>query len=312
MTRDWDPDTPGKPVNAAEMEIYVLKSQARRRIATKAAVAGVLSAGVLLVGVPAIAALTAVDVTYTCGSAEYDFNVELMSPIPAATQGATATLTWKILQPTAAAASPLPAVSSLPATASNKIVLEGDVAVSGTPVVPQPTTKKASGSAVPAVDVAEDAAVPLPTMFVTVIPTATGPVEVKPDKFLLKVVPTAAASPTATWYTCTPKTAAEAAAAAITFTVAPSAAATSPTPTPSETPTPTPTATTPKPTHTVYETVTNKPSQQVTRKPGGGAATGGGGDVGPDGRMFVMAGTVLVLGAGVGGLMMRRRRPNRG
>ncbi|MFG1877852.1 hypothetical protein ACGFIV_23655 [Sphaerisporangium sp. NPDC049003] len=58
--------------------------------------------------------------------------------------------------------------------------------------------------------------------------------------------------------------------------------------------------------------MTNKPSQQVTKKPGGGAATGGGGDAGPDGRTFVLVGTVLVFGAGVGGLMMRRRRPNRG
>ncbi|WP_344952361.1 hypothetical protein [Sphaerisporangium flaviroseum] len=58
--------------------------------------------------------------------------------------------------------------------------------------------------------------------------------------------------------------------------------------------------------------MTPRSSQQVTRKPGGGAATGGGGDAGPDGRTFVLVGSVLVLGAGVGGLMMRRRRPNRG
>ncbi|MFC4530316.1 hypothetical protein ACFO60_06050 [Sphaerisporangium dianthi] len=57
--------------------------------------------------------------------------------------------------------------------------------------------------------------------------------------------------------------------------------------------------------------MTHKPrnTQQVTRKPVAGAATGGGGDAGPDGRMFVLVGTLLVGGAAVGGLFLRRRRP---
>ncbi|WP_181871122.1 hypothetical protein [Sphaerisporangium album] len=50
----------------------------------------------------------------------------------------------------------------------------------------------------------------------------------------------------------------------------------------------------------------------MTKKPAGGAATGGGGDAGPDGRVFVAVGMALVVGAGMGGLVIRRRRPNRG
>ncbi|MET8145933.1 hypothetical protein ABZU32_36990 [Sphaerisporangium sp. NPDC005288] len=47
----------------------------------------------------------------------------------------------------------------------------------------------------------------------------------------------------------------------------------------------------------------------MTKKPVAGAATGGGGDAGPDGRTFVLVGTSLVAAAGVGGLFLRRRRP---
>ncbi|WP_433222525.1 hypothetical protein [Microtetraspora malaysiensis] len=63
-------------------------------------------------------------------------------------------------------------------------------------------------------------------------------------------------------------------------------------------------------THTVLKTVTAKPSKdtQVKKTPGGGAATGGGADAGPDGRMFVLTGTALVLAAAAGGLVLRARR----
>ncbi|MFC6080279.1 hypothetical protein [Sphaerisporangium aureirubrum] len=295
----------------------MLKSKARRRIATRAAVAGSLTAGVLLGGVPAIASLiTPVDVSYTCappagtGGGTYKLNVELATPIPTPIRSATATVTWYLDQPDT---SFLPAPSLLPSSASNKIVAEGDVAVSGVPIAPQPTTKTAIGTATPLTDVGANSPVPLPTMVVTLVPTATGTVGLRPDKFALKIVPSAAGAATATWYTCTPASA-EAAAAAITFGVTTgSPAATSPSPSPTPTTTsPSPTSSSPKPTRTVFETVTQSPRRQVTRTPGGGAATGGGGDMGPDARMFLAVGSILVLGAGVGGLMMRRRRPQRG
>jgi hypothetical protein len=49
------------------------------------------------------------------------------------------------------------------------------------------------------------------------------------------------------------------------------------------------------------------PDGEVTKTPKEGAATGGGGEIGPDGRIFLLAGSVLVLGAGIGGLYLRRR-----
>ncbi|WP_431902885.1 hypothetical protein [Nonomuraea sp. bgisy101] len=85
--------------------------------------------------------------------------------------------------------------------------------------------------------------------------------------------------------------------------------------TPSPTPTPTPSAT-PKPTRTVTATVTQTPvgagNGKVTKTPKGAAETGGGGELGPDGRMFVVTGSLIVLAAAVGGLVLRRRTTSRG
>ncbi|WP_219470235.1 hypothetical protein [Nonomuraea rhizosphaerae] len=68
------------------------------------------------------------------------------------------------------------------------------------------------------------------------------------------------------------------------------------TPTPSKTPTPTPT---PKP--------SSSKSSRNSTTPKAGVDTGGGGMAGPDGRLFVLVGSVLITAAGVGGLLMRRR-----
>lgn len=149
-------------------------------------------------------------------------------------------------------------------------------------------------------------------MTATLTPTATGTFVVKPGQFVIRI----GSSTTAAAYTCTvatPATPASATPPLLTVGVASASASPSDTGTPTPTPTATPTRT-PKPTHTVYTTVTNTPksTQQVTKKPVSGAATGGGGDAGPDGRLFVLVGTILVGGAGVGGLLMRRRRPQRG
>ncbi|GIH96205.1 hypothetical protein ACFFMN_42920 [Planobispora siamensis] len=74
----------------------------------------------------------------------------------------------------------------------------------------------------------------------------------------------------------------------------------------------------PQPTRTVTATATatavetveaeeDTPRDGVVRTPKGGAATGGGGEAGPDGRTFVATGLLLVLAAGAG-LLLRRRR----
>lgn len=83
---------------------------------------------------------------------------------------------------------------------------------------------------------------------------------------------------------------------------------TSPTATPTITPTATPTVTrtavvTATPTEDIDE---EEPRRSIT--PRDGVATGGGGMAGPDGRMFVLAGSALILVAAAGGLAMRRTR----
>ncbi|MBB2909165.1 hypothetical protein FHS43_000411 [Streptosporangium becharense] len=50
---------------------------------------------------------------------------------------------------------------------------------------------------------------------------------------------------------------------------------------------------------------------RVIETPSGGAATGGGGQAGPDGRVLVLTGFLLILAAGTG-LLLRRRSPSRG
>ncbi|RCG27299.1 hypothetical protein DQ384_26670 [Sphaerisporangium album] len=84
----------------------------------------------------------------------------------------------------------------------------------------------------------------------------------------------------------------------------------SPSPTPTPTPTPTPSAT-PTPTDTAPEAddgvqVGGGANGKVTRTPQGGAGTGGGGEAGPDGRVLVTTGLLLILLAGAGGLTLRR------
>ncbi|GGP10724.1 hypothetical protein GCM10012278_51500 [Nonomuraea glycinis] len=88
------------------------------------------------------------------------------------------------------------------------------------------------------------------------------------------------------------------------------------TPTSSNTPTGTPTGT-PTPTKTKTEFVTETPTSEKTTErssetPRKGADTGAGGDAGPDGRMFLLAGSVLIMGAGAGGLLLRRRSISKG
>ncbi|MFI6320876.1 hypothetical protein ACIBG8_25285 [Nonomuraea sp. NPDC050556] len=80
--------------------------------------------------------------------------------------------------------------------------------------------------------------------------------------------------------------------------------------------TPTVTPTTPKPTTTRTVVVTKtpvqpKPSGKVTKTPKAGAETGGGGDMGPDGRTFILVGSLLIMAAGAGGLFLRRRTAQR-
>jgi hypothetical protein len=72
----------------------------------------------------------------------------------------------------------------------------------------------------------------------------------------------------------------------------------------------------PTPTLTVTRTKTSDPvpdpDEQIDETPKGAASTGGGGDAGPDARMIMFSGVLMVALAGIGGLMLRRRTAGRG
>ncbi|TMR23201.1 hypothetical protein ETD86_08835 [Nonomuraea turkmeniaca] len=59
-------------------------------------------------------------------------------------------------------------------------------------------------------------------------------------------------------------------------------------------------------------TITPSENTNKSKTPKAGADTGAGGEMGPDGRMFILTGTALVAAAAVGGLVMRRRNATRG
>lgn len=167
-------------------------------------------------------------------------------------------------------------------------------------------TVKASGAGAPATATG-DAAITgtagqsltnLPNVTIKVRPTTTGTVTITPGDLAFGTSATAAA------LKCTAPT-----TGLPTFTFQVAAATSTPTddPTGTSTPTPTPTKTT---TVIVTETPTTRttsPTARSSKTPKDGVATGAGGDAGPDGRMFVLAGSMLILAAGGGGLLMRRR-----
>ncbi|MBT2234364.1 hypothetical protein [Nonomuraea sp. NEAU-A123] len=151
---------------------------------------------------------------------------------------------------------------------------------------------------------------PIPTMAIVVTPTVAGTVAIKGDAFAVKVN-------NAAWYNCAPQTAGGGPSAnLVVATGTPTGTPTSSS-TPSTTPTTTPTSSSPKPTKTHTITVTKTPTATKTttkssKTPKAGADTGGGGDMGPDGRMVVLTGSLLILAAGVGGLVLRRRTITKG
>ncbi|MEV0197307.1 hypothetical protein [Nonomuraea sp. NPDC050691] len=288
----------------------MLTSKARRRLALKTSALAAAGAGIFGV-VPAVAALaTPVDVVYSCTgqvggvASNVPFQMELKTPLVQPTASATVTLTWEIRQPTATQSQLLATAAITPSSA---VVAEGTVTPSGSPVPSTAVTGGATAS--PYATVTSNAPMPLPTMTFLVRPTATGTVAVKGGGFSLKVNGT-------TWYNCAPGASGGPSMNLVVGTGSPSTSSSpSPSTTPT-TPTPTPSATkttpTPKQTKTSYVTVVETPKKRSSRTPKAGANTGAGGEMGPDGRMFVLVGAALILAAGVGGLAMRRRGINKG
>ncbi|GAA3121269.1 hypothetical protein GCM10010466_10250 [Planomonospora alba] len=298
----------------------MLKSKTRRRVAVRTAAVGLVGAGVLFGGLPAIASMMAapVPVTYNCTSSAagaaaspYRLQMDLTGPL-APTPGATVVATWKIGQP--AAAPSLLAPSAL--AAGDRLVVDAEALVTGSPLPTPSASVYATASSTPGA-VAANAPLPTTTVLITMVPTATGVIGVQPGSFFLEVAP-AAGGTNAELYDCVPGAPAEAAAAQLLITVKPSGSSSG-----TGTGTPTPTATTPKPTITVYETVTasstpttktsrTTKTRQIEETPEGAASTGGGGEAGPDARLIMLSGALLVAAAGAGGLALRRRTAQRG
>ncbi|WP_219508794.1 hypothetical protein [Nonomuraea ceibae] len=171
---------------------------------------------------------------------------------------------------------------------------------------------KASGAGAPTTPVTGEAALTatagqslttLPQVTVKVKPTTAGTVTITPGDIAFGTSASGA----------TVKCAAPASGLkTYTFTVSAATGTPTSTGTPTTSSTPTPTKTT-----TVFETVTPTPSETTTsprssETPKDGADTGAGGTMGPDGRMFLAAGSALILAAGAGGLLMRRRGVSKG
>ncbi|MFC4057680.1 hypothetical protein ACFOWE_05210 [Planomonospora corallina] len=303
----------------------MLKSRTRRRVAVKTAAIGLVGAGVVFGAVPAIASMVAApaQVTYNCtgtgtgtaaAASPYKLQLELTGPV-APTPSSTVVATWKINQP--AAAPSLLAPSAVAAT--ERLVVEGGALVTGSPLPTPSSTVYATASSTPGA-IAANSPLPGATVLITMVPTATGVIGVQPGGFFLAVGPTSGTGTATDLYECVPATPAEVTAAQLLITVKPSGAGTG---TGTGTGTPSPTATTPKPTITVYETVTGSATpttktsrttktRQIEETPEGPAATGGGGESGPDARMIMLSGALMVVAAGAGGLALRRRTVRRG
>lgn len=298
----------------------MLKSKARRRIATKAA-AGVASAAALVGAFSAAGAFAAdKSVTYNCtpyvnGTAgtpvAHDFTVNLLASVATATVGTQFTATLSI---TADTASPFGAPEAIPSGAWIQVQPSVVASVSpATGTVAMSTPSPSTSVTAPIDD--ESPLGPLPTATLTITPsTGASSIVLTAKDFKLNVLKPATGEATASaapLYSCVvattgTKTVPAGATIAVVTASASASSSSSTTPTPSASAS----SPTPLPTHTVYKTVTAKPSKdtQVKKTPGGGAATGGGADAGPDGRMFVLTGTALVLAAATGGLMLRSRR----
>ncbi|MEV0967089.1 hypothetical protein [Microtetraspora glauca] len=299
----------------------MLKSKARRRIATKAA-AGVASAAVLVGALSAVSALAdSKPVTYKCtpktGEADavtHDFTVSLTSSVATATVG-TQFLATLSITPGTTSTSEFGAPEEIPAGAWIQVQPSVVASVSPATGIVAMSTPSPSTSVTATVEKGATFG-PLPAATVTITPsTGASSIVLTARDFKLNVLKAGAAGTAATselLYSCAIATTDGAKSAPAVATIAVVTASASASSSSSTTPTPSTSASspTPLPTHTVYKTVTAKPSKdtQVKKTPGGGAATGGGADAGPDGRMFVLTGTALVLAAATGGLMLRSRR----
>jgi hypothetical protein len=224
-------------------------------------------------------------VAYTCvaGTAGAEDAVDIkvvMTPPTSATTNVDASITWTgTIQSTG---DPLTAPVGFPTTSPKMFV-----------------TVKATGGGAPATATGEGTLtgvtagsdiLTLPTVTVKIKPTTAGTVSLTAGDISFG---TSSTSPS---IKCTaPATGLK----AYTFTVTAGTAS----------PTATTTSSTPKPTNTKTATITITPTstKKTSQTPKAGADTGAGGEMGPDGRLFILTGGALIGAAAVGGLVIRRR-----
>ncbi|MEQ4714904.1 hypothetical protein [Nonomuraea sp. B19D2] len=232
-------------------------------------------------------------VAYKCtlasngGDADYPADVDIkvaMTTPTSASANADASITWTgTIQDTR---DPLKAPTGFP-TNSPKIFVTIKASGAGVPSSPSPTGEGTLNNVTIGQDITQ-----LPSVTIKVKPTTTGTVTLTPGDLAF------GASSTSPFIKCAAPTSG---LKTFTFQVGSST---------SPSPSPTPTTTSPKPTKTSTHTVTVTPSSKKTTRsktPKAGADTGGGGEIGPDGRLFILTGTALIGAAAVGGLIMRRR-----
>ncbi|WP_326635475.1 hypothetical protein OG884_21330 [Streptosporangium sp. NBC_01755] len=304
----------------------MLKSKTRRRVAVKTAAIAAAGAGVFFGAVPAVASMYADPnpVSYACTlagvsspSATYTFQMDLTGPTAAATNSPLVA-TWKIAQPATG-----PTVTpTAPAPAGARVVIDAEVQIGATPSPVLALPSELRSVAATAAPPAAGQPITAPPLLVTVTPSATGVVAFQPGPFTLYLDPGTGTGNEAELLDCgVPLNSAEVTAAALRVVVGTAGPSTSASSSTSTSPSPSPSAsqstsagTTPKPTVTVTRTKTSKPapSRQIDETPEGAASTGGGGDAGPDARMIMFSGLLMVAFAGIGGLVLRRRTAGRG
>ncbi|MGW0591447.1 hypothetical protein [Streptosporangium sp. NPDC002607] len=304
----------------------MLKSKTRRRVAVKTAAIAAAGAGVLFGAVPAVASMYADPnpVSYACTlggvsspSATYTFQMDLSGPTAAATNSPLVA-TWKIAQP----ATGLTVTPTAPAPAGARVVIDAEVQIDASPSPVLALPSELRSLAATAAPPAAGQPITAPPLLVTVTPSATGVVAFQPGPFTLYLDPGTGTNEAELLDCGVPLNSAEASAAALRVTVVTGSPSTSTSPSPSASTTPSPSTTaspsaTPKPTVTVTQTKTSEPEKpssdgQIDETPNGGAATGGGGDAGPDARMIMLSGVLMVAFAGIGGMVLRRRTAGRG
>ncbi|MBO3747236.1 hypothetical protein J5X84_14250 [Streptosporangiaceae bacterium NEAU-GS5] len=293
----------------------------RRKTAINAAAASSLAAA-LFIAVPAVASQMSTDVPYVCSwvtlsptqttvngasttihvpvtpSATYYFPVTVQAP-DRVTAGATATVSWKISQPTQLGEPSMLAPSAIPS--GGAIQLVGELEGSGAPFAG--TITGATQSSLPD-GLVSQSPVPLPPLVARVMPTASGALSLTVDSFKVVAVPRGVEED---WQTCSvhPRAAASNKAVVVINVQA------SHSPRTTATVTATATAGTPVPTQTVTSTITasttTTATAQVTKTPKGAPQTGEAMVEGPSAGALFGGGAFLTLLSVVMGVVWRRR-----